>query len=448
MGNSDINRLDLNILMILAKEEATDELNGMTVNEINSYYGEDKPPLSARPNLCKRIRGLCSLKYIEEGIKDVISNTYFITESGLKRIKWNGGKRMNNTINKSLINDVAVVGVGGAGTNIAFNFEKLGYTTIHINSSTQDESAISGAKTIRHLKGFNGCAGNRQLAEQAIAKNMDIIDEISALKESIIYIIFSSAGGTGSGVAPALAEMLAEETDKTICCIVVLPDKTEDYDFHVNSYKCCQELLNIEGLGSVMFLDNNADNKQNINKHSANMLHAFLTNNSVSEYGNVDEQEKRTMIATSGNFILSVLKADKVSDASVIERLTTKNIFAPLQKDNRCEYIGIINATGKRINKAEIINIVGTPIRTFEGFGSTNAITVIAGLSYPFDHINSIKDIAKQKHDERENAIKAAPTMTLDDIDFGEKKVSKNVEADKKANKKPSRRDRLKELQS
>lgn len=38
--------------------------------------------------------------------------------------------------------------------------------------------------------------------------------------------------------------------------------------------------------------------------------------------------------------------------------------------------------------------------------------------------------------------------MTLDDIDFGEKKVSKNVEADKKVNKKPSRRDRLKELQS
>ena len=69
-------------------------------------------------------------------------------------------------------------------------------------------------------------------------------------------------------------------------------------------------------------------------------------------------------------------------------------------------------------------------------------------MSYPFDHINSIKDIAKQKHVERECAIKAAPTMTLDDIDFGEKKVSKNVGTDKKANKKPSRRDRLKELQN
>lgn len=115
-----------------------------------------------------------------------------------------------NIISKSLMNDVAIVGIGGAGTNIAFAFEKLGYPTIHINSSTQDESAISGAKNIRHLKGFNGCAGNRQLAEKALSENMDIVDEIINMKESIIYIIFSSSGGTGSGVAPALAEMLVQ----------------------------------------------------------------------------------------------------------------------------------------------------------------------------------------------------------------------------------------------
>ena len=41
MANSDINRLDLNILMVLAKDNAIDELNGMTINEINSYYGEN-----------------------------------------------------------------------------------------------------------------------------------------------------------------------------------------------------------------------------------------------------------------------------------------------------------------------------------------------------------------------------------------------------------------------
>ena len=66
MANPDINRLDLNILMVLAKDNAVDELSGMTANEINSYYGEDKPLLSARPNLCKRLRGLYNLGYVQK----------------------------------------------------------------------------------------------------------------------------------------------------------------------------------------------------------------------------------------------------------------------------------------------------------------------------------------------------------------------------------------------
>lgn len=93
MAKSDINRLDLNILLVLAKDNAINELEGMTINEINFYYGDDELLLSARPNLCKRIRGLHSLGYIEKGIKDVTSDTYFITEKGLGRIKWNGGKK-------------------------------------------------------------------------------------------------------------------------------------------------------------------------------------------------------------------------------------------------------------------------------------------------------------------------------------------------------------------
>lgn len=92
MENLEINRLDLNILMALAKDNAIDEFTGMTINEINSYYKEGKPLLSARPNLCKRIRGLRKFGYIEKGIKDAISDTFYITTTGLERIKWNGEK--------------------------------------------------------------------------------------------------------------------------------------------------------------------------------------------------------------------------------------------------------------------------------------------------------------------------------------------------------------------
>lgn len=90
MEKVEINRLDLSILLILANEEATDELKGMTINEIN-LYNEEKP-LSARPNLSKRIRRLRSIGLIEKGIKDVVSDTYYITEKGLKTIKWEDKK--------------------------------------------------------------------------------------------------------------------------------------------------------------------------------------------------------------------------------------------------------------------------------------------------------------------------------------------------------------------
>ena len=85
------------------------------------------------------------------------------------------------------------------------------------------------------------------------------------------------------------------------------------------------------------------------------------------------------MIATPGNFILSVLGNDKANEESVIERLTTNNIFAPMQKDGRCEYVCIINNSNKGIKKEEIIKLVGTPRRTFEGFGSDKVITVVCG---------------------------------------------------------------------
>ena len=44
MVNPEINRLDLNILMVLAKDNAIDELSGMTINEIKKTIKAIKNP--------------------------------------------------------------------------------------------------------------------------------------------------------------------------------------------------------------------------------------------------------------------------------------------------------------------------------------------------------------------------------------------------------------------
>ena len=83
----NINRLDLTILTILAKDNCTNELTGMTIDEINSYNEEQ---IACRVQMVRRIKHLCDNKYIEKGILDNKAFTYFITKSGLEVIKWEG----------------------------------------------------------------------------------------------------------------------------------------------------------------------------------------------------------------------------------------------------------------------------------------------------------------------------------------------------------------------
>lgn len=344
-----------------------------------------------------------------------------------------------------LNNSVAFAGIGGAGTNIVLGFERLGYTAIHINSSRQDESSLIGAKNIRHLKGFDGAAGIRTTGETALAKNVEIVDEIINLKEQIIFVVFGGGGGTGSGIAPCLCEMLTEETDKIICAIEVLPSKTEDYDFHVNAYQAAKELSEIEKLGATIFLDNNANggNRQKINELCVAMLHAFLSNDSVSALGNVDTEERKRILSAKGNLVINVLNEDKSSTGKAVEILCTNNIYAPIER-NTCEYVAIINAKGKDIDKAEIIKIFGEPRRTFTGYDSTQTIIAASGLNYPITYLNEIKELAKEKHNARLLTIKESKNV-LEDIDFGGSEVKKE-EPEKP--KKLTRREMLKQLRN
>ena len=347
---------------------------------------------------------------------------------------------------KALAKDIVFVGIGGCGTNIAFMFEKAGYTAIHINSSEQDESAIKGAKIIKHLKGFNGCAGDRRLAAKAMAKNIEIVDELLEVEEEFIFLVWGAGGGTGSGIAPVLASMLCEELEeqkkkKTVCGICVLPDKDEDLGFHENAYNCCKELLEIDELGCVMFLDNNYNPKKlAINDKACSLFHSFISNNSVSAIGNVEEEEKRTILRSHGNMVVCNLAGDKANTEKVVEVVTTDNIFAPLQQDGIVEYIAVINSDNKELKKDMLTSVFGVPKRTFTGYGSKNTIVVASGLNYPFQHVKKLAELAKEKNRERLMGRRDSGSI-LEELQL--EGVQKQEPAPKK---KKSRRDLLMEL--
>lgn len=340
---------------------------------------------------------------------------------------------------RALNKDIAFVGIGGCGTNIAFLFEKAGYTAIHINSSAQDESAIKGAKVVKHLKGFNGCAGDRRLAAKAMAKNIEIVDELLELEEEFIFIIFGAGGGTGSGIAPVLASMLCEESaekgkKKTVCSICVLPGKDEDLGFHQNAYNACKELLEIEEMGSVMFVDNNRHEKKlALNTQVFNLFDAFIANNSVSAIGNVDEEEKRTILRSHGNMVMCNLPADKANTEKVVEVMTTDNIFAPIEQDGTVEYIAVINSDNKGIKKDVLTSVFGVPKRTFTGYGSKDTVVAASGLSFPFGHVRKLAELAKEKNKERQTGRKEVNNC-LEDLQLDDEPV-KTVQKKKRSSR-------------
>ena len=108
---------------------------------------------------------------------------------------------------------ISFVAVGQAGGNIGQLFEKKGYSVLYINTSKEDLDTLESAKFKYHIPGGEGCNKDRRKAKQLIIDDFDnIAREIeSKVKADMLFVIFASGGGTGSGAGPMLTDLLIDE---------------------------------------------------------------------------------------------------------------------------------------------------------------------------------------------------------------------------------------------
>lgn len=343
---------------------------------------------------------------------------------------------------------VAFIGLGACGSNIALLFQKKNYHTLFINGSEQDNKALAGARNILKLKGFDGCGGDRQKAEEALANNLEVIEEIKKIKEQIIYLVFSTAGSTGSGLAPIMCDVIAELNDeeelgKTICCIAVLPKRNEALQKHINAYNCIKELSEKEYIGSCILVDNNKlDNLSKINSTLVSTLDMFFTEDSYSAKGNVDLSERMKMIGQRGTFIVSAVCNGKAKGVELLESLFQKNIFAPIEPDAVVEYMAVINSLEDGIDIDAVIKAVGIPQNIFLGYGARKTITILSGLSFPITYLSEIKENAELQHKARLESRGAVHKLSDINLDV----PKRQAENRKEAKPKMSRLDMLRAL--
>ena len=127
--------------------------------------------------------------------------------------------------------NIKVVGCGGMGCNaVTWLFNKgingatiygMNTDALHLSVTKADEKALVGKELTRGL----GCGGKpskgREAAKEAI---VDIKKSVSGA--DMVFVIAGMGGGTGTGVAPVVAQ-LAKETGAVVIGVVTMPFESE-----------------------------------------------------------------------------------------------------------------------------------------------------------------------------------------------------------------------------
>lgn len=336
----------------------------------------------------------------------------------------NYSSSINNTRYYVGKNDVAVVGAGLGGATVAYGLQQKNYRAYLINGSEQDNRTIPDAKNVLILEGYDGLAGDRSLALEALQRNKQILKTISEIEQKIVLCVASGGGSTGSGNLPYICDILAADSERIVVPIVLMPRKDEPIQKRLNAYNLAKELIDTDGIGAIIFVNNESyDDLKRINAVLVNMLDAFFSDSSASSGSNFDDSEKMKMLKEPGAFVIAMLsdkraEENKTTTQDMINALTAKNIFLPVNNDGIVGNIGIINQKNNKLDEHELIKAIGTPENIFVGYNGNVNIACAFGLSYPVEYIKKLGQSAVEEQKER---IEKRKTISvLDDLNIEE----------------------------
>lgn len=322
-------------------------------------------------------------------------------------------KRMDIAVNVK--ERYGFIGLGQMGCNEAKSISVYSYPIMAANTAQADLSSLNLPENVKyHILGGYGSSKERKKAKQLLAENdcenfnlliNEIKDRFRECK--VIFLMASSGGGSGSGILPAIAQRLIDETDKIICVVTCTPDDNASIKEFMNCYEFFRELESIENRGATFVIDNNKNrDKFKLNEQFACYLDAFLCCETNSVRGVVDRAEIENVLSRKGMCIINKQGSDNATTQTVIKKIRD-NIYAQLENDGVVANIVLVNSNNNvRLN--EIIDSIGKPLATFEGWEADATVLAVSGLSLPYKKLEEIR----QKIEDSKETIKRNLTAT------------------------------------
>ena len=338
---------------------------------------------------------------------------------------------------------IAIIGVGNCGSQVALLAEKRYselFDCIYINSSESDLSMVTSPDALKFKIGnkdeVEGSGKNRTKMKEYLMADINKILTDENLQNTLVdkkyvFVISSAAGGTGSGAAPVLMEILRQMfPDTNFILVAVLPQISSSLMEQGNALEFLTELYDVLGDSTTYMIYDNENTSdlpptkalEVINDNIVEDLRILSgVDNYATPYESIDEADLESIITTPGRLLVVRLNkrlTEKTMEDNNLDEMIIKGIkqsaHAETDRNKKVVRWGVITYFTDAVNKLytsdleKLVEFIGTPIERFNhnainpNHETSNFLYLIAsGLSPINDRVMKITD----RIDELKNAL-------------------------------------------
>lgn len=343
------------------------------------------------------------------------------------------------------------IGVGQCGGNIANEFSKLGYKAVAFNTSATDLGKLTHIPK-NNLSliniGVQGAGKNPEIGKRALEEHIeDVIRLIRQVFDpasmDMLFVCAGLGGGTGSGIAPLLAQILSEE-GFAVGMIVTIPSDTESPKVKIVALNAFEELSQLQNIGTVFVVDNSKA-VQLPTQMGFKTKYVIMNENIAMKLNDVnkmtvlpsevafDARDFQTLLASRGSGVISSITIEDISELNATETLAqymnkalSESLYANTDflQAKGCAFLfefpegGSLYLTEEALFKAQ--KEVGLPFEVFTGIyenknrkRSAVMHVVVTGLPFPIKRLHEIQSQLEDQVSTIQARIEQSQTQTF-----------------------------------
>lgn len=356
-----------------------------------------------------------------------------------------------------------VIGIGNAGSQVTAAAIREGFDGFLINSSEKDlnDSIVDSNIPAFIIGNHRGAGRDRSTAKEFLKDDLRNLfsngDFITRIEHSdIIFVVASTAGGTGSGCAPLLVNRIQRMyPNKTVIFYGIMPKYSESPQAQMNTLECLKEVTNTKFPMTYMLADLHAYENETSDVAYKKIIEYIVDTLNVlsgkymkeSPYGMIDENDLLTIINETGYMAVYHIRnmtqtdIEDKSTQSLLIREISRGSAVHIQGDKHVMKMGIIIDTpsraedpSKNSNFEELENYTGVPLDAFVNYsisdGSRGDMALImSGCSKPMDRIAECTRIADKARALFESTNDEDVDSELEMLDFMSNRKTNNITA-------------------